>query len=143
MCGIIAVLRRRSRRRPPPASILDQAVTAATATFDRGPTAANLTAAATTLGDLDQQLRGIAGLRCLLDAPAAAQAAGERLRALQERLQQFESTLDHGARAKADDELEQRNGALVQLKDALWAVLRDRLPHAAAVRDLAALWPPP
>ena len=137
MCGIIAVLRRRSRRRPPPASILDQAVTAATATFDRGPTAANLTAAATTLGDLDQQLRGIAGLRCLLDAPAAAQAAGERLRALQERLQQFESTLDHGARAKADDELEQRNGALVQLKDALWAVLRDRLPHAAAVRDLA------
>src|SRR5262245_47556086 len=111
MCGIIAVLRRRSRRRPPPGSILDQAAAAATASFDRGPTAANLAAAAQALGELDQQLRGIAGLRCLLDAPAAAQAAGAKLRALQERLQKFESTLDQGASTKADDELEQRNGA--------------------------------
>src|SRR5262245_21731509 len=121
MCGIIAVLRRRSRRRPPPASILDQAVTAATAAFDRGPSAANLTAAARPRAELDRQWAGIGGLRCLLEAPEAAQAAGAKLRALQERLQKFESTLDQGALAKADDELELRNGALVQLKDALWA----------------------
>ncbi len=138
MCGIIAVLRRGSRRQPPSSTILDQAVATATAAIDRSFAAADLDAAAVALADLDRQLRGVPGLRCLLDAPDLARKAGTRLTSLQERITKFESTLDQDAAATApDDELERRNGALVRLKDALWAVLRDRLPNATAVRDLA------
>ncbi|MGE3171470.1 MAG: SIS domain-containing protein [Planctomycetota bacterium] len=117
--------------------ILAAAVTAATQALDAGFDTAACRAAAEVLGDLDAQLRGVPGLRCLLGDEAAATTAKAQLEALQQRLQEFERTLDQDAQAAADPQIEQRNQALVGLKDALWAVLRDRLPHARAVRDLA------
>lgn len=135
MCGIIAVLRRVSHRTPPGAELLQQAVAAAVAALDRGFGVADLQQAATVLAGLDRTLLGVPGLRCLLAAPQIAAAARQQLEALQQRLQEFERSLDQDAEADAAVEL--RNQALVQCKDALWAVLRDRLPHAEAVRDLA------
>src|SRR5262249_40419625 len=141
MCGIIAVLRRMSRRAPPDPSVLDTAVTSATAAIDAGTGIAQLAAAADALADLDRQLRGVPGLCTLLAAPAAPQRCRERLQALDERIAAFEQGLDQrtaqSGLQSADDAVEARNQALVRLKDALWAVLQDRLPNADAVRDLA------
>ncbi|MEQ1632288.1 MAG: SIS domain-containing protein [Planctomycetota bacterium] len=137
MCGIIAVLRQTSRQAPPAVAVLEQAVAAATAAIARGFDAKNLTAAATALADLDRELRSVPGLRCLLDAPTAAAEAAQQLEALHQKVTTFERTLDQDASLTLDDQLEQRNAALVQLKDALWSVWKDRLPHATAVRDLA------
>lgn len=137
MCGIIAVLRRRSRQTPPAVAVLEQAVATATAAIARGFDAVHLSAAATALADLDRELRSVPGLRCLLSEPAAAAAAKERLDDLHHRLAAFERTLDQDASDSADEQLEQRNAALVQLKDALWSVRCDRIPHAEAVASLS------
>ena len=137
MCGIIAVLRASSHREPPAASILETAVKAATEALDRGYTTAEFKAARTALTDLDQQLRGVPGLRCLLAAPGAAQRGSQQLSELQSRVREFESTLDNDASNESSDDLEQRNAALLGFKDALWAVNNDRLPNAEAVRRLA------
>ena len=48
----------------------------------------------------------------------------------------IEADLDHGAALRSPD-LEAVNAALVRLKDAAWAVQRDRLRTARAVADLA------
>src|SRR5262245_15048379 len=141
MCGIIAVLRRRSGKAPPPTAILDTAVAAATAALAPGFGADELAAAATALQELDVALRGVAGLRCLLAAADAAARCRRQLDALWQRVADFERTLDQGPAADAPDDslargLERRNAALVRFKDALWAVRFDRLPHADAVRDL-------
>ena len=135
MCGIIAVLRRTSRRKPPTADLLRTAVAKATAALDRAIDVGALRTAAAALAELDRELLGVPGLRCLLAAPDAAADAARQLQALQDRLAAFERSLDRDA--AADAAIEQRNEALLVCKDALWAVLKDRLPHAAAVRDLA------
>ncbi|MBX3462778.1 MAG: SIS domain-containing protein [Planctomycetes bacterium] len=138
MCGIIAVLRRPSRRRPPEPEQLLQALAAAEQRFAAGRDAVALGAAADALRGLDVALRGVPGLWTLLREPRLGQQLRERLQALQVELTAFERSLDQQAVGDAVDAgIEQRNAALVRLKDALWAVLQDRLPHADAVRDLA------
>jgi glucosamine--fructose-6-phosphate aminotransferase (isomerizing) len=136
MCGIIAVLRRASRRSPPSPSILDAAVAAAAAALDAGSGAGELQRAAAALAGLDRELRGVPGLLCLLAAPDATARCRQALAALQQRIDVLDRALDL-ENASPDDGMEQRNAALVQLKDAAWAVLHDRLAHAEAVRALA------
>ncbi len=138
MCGIIAVLRRKSRRTPPPPKILDTAVTAAIYALDQSMSATQIQAAADALIALDRELRGVPGLCTLLADEAASRHCADRLRAMQARIAAFEQLIDADEANNTDDAVEQRNAALVQLKDALWAVLMDRLPNAAAVREFAA-----
>ncbi len=135
MCGIIAVLRRKSRRSPPSVSALQQALAQASAALDAGFGYEAIDAAAACLAGLDRELRSVPGLQCLLAHPQEAEQARAQLAAMHGRIAAFESALDRGADHQ-DDSLERRNAALVRLKDALWAVWQDRLPHAAAVRDL-------
>lgn len=135
MCGIIAVLRRASRQEPPAADALVGRLQAAERLLGGDPDARTLALAADELEALDRSLRGSGGLWLLLRDDGFAQDLGARTAALQRRVDEFERGLDDGGRI--DDELEARNGALVRLKDALWATVRDRLPHAEAVRDLA------
>lgn len=138
MCGIIAVLRRKSRRTPPSVEALRALLAEAELALADGRDRQHLAAAAASLVLLDRELRGVAGLWTLLQAPAVAKELAQRTTALQAAVTAFERSLDADTvGADPDPALEQRNQALVQLKDALWAVLRDRLPHAEAVRDLA------
>lgn len=141
MCGIIAVLRRASRRPPPSPAALTAHLAIAERALATGHEVASLEAAATALQAMDRELRGVPGLRCLLDASTTAAEWRQRLLALQQGVTVFEQSLDQSIAADerdgADAAVEARNGALVRLKDALWAVLRDRLPHAEAVRELA------
>ncbi|MBL8728269.1 MAG: SIS domain-containing protein [Planctomycetes bacterium] len=138
MCGIIAVLRRRSRRAAPAPDALLQALHDAEGRFAAGRAADTLGAAADALDGLDRALRGVPGLCTLLQEPRLAEQLRTRLAAMQTEVLAFERSLDQqGIGQDADASIEQRNAALVRLKDSLWAVLRDRLPHAAAVRELA------
>jgi glucosamine--fructose-6-phosphate aminotransferase (isomerizing) len=138
MCGIIAVLRRQSRRTPPSVDTLVAALAAAERAFDSGFTTQHLGSAADALADLDRVLKGVPGLWTLLRTPGIADDLAARTDKLHTRLLTFERSLDAGALGDSPDPaLEQRNQAMVRVKDALWAIRRDRLPHAAAVRDLA------
>jgi glucosamine--fructose-6-phosphate aminotransferase (isomerizing) len=129
MCGIIAVLRRPDRRPPiDPAEVR--------ARLDAAAAAGDPASAADAWTAVDALLRGIPGLQALLDRPElvaaldAATADADRGAAEHDRL------LDAEAATLSDRALEERNAALVRLKDAVWAVRHDRLRTAAAVTDL-------
>ena len=137
MCGIIAVLRRTSRRQPPTPERLLSLLGDAERSLGKGVDADSLADCAMALVGLDQELKGVPGLWSLLQHGGTARDLRDRLQALQATVAAFERSLDKTAIADApDDSVEMTNQALVRIKDALWAVQRDRLPHAAAVLDL-------
>ncbi|HEX6813796.1 MAG TPA: SIS domain-containing protein [Planctomycetota bacterium] len=137
MCGIVAVLRRKSRRQPPAPDRLQALLSDAERSLGNGLDADSIDAGAQALQALDQLLKGVPGLMTLLQHGPVARDLRDRLQKLQATVSTFERTLDQTTIAETlDDGVERTNEALVRLKDALWAVQRDRLPHAAAVLDL-------
>jgi glucosamine--fructose-6-phosphate aminotransferase (isomerizing) len=140
MCGIIAVLRRRSNRATPPRSLIEQTLAAALdldLTLDAGRLAQALVDSASHLEELDAALRGTAGIQCLLAHQDLADRLHVELRELDARIDDLENELDRRAQSWSGQDVENVNAALVRLRDASWAVHRDRLRTAAAVRDLA------
>ncbi|MBK6856912.1 MAG: SIS domain-containing protein [Microthrixaceae bacterium] len=138
MCGIIAVLRRRSDRVPPTTAELISLLEGAA--VDIGSASDDdllgvLDAWAVRVGEVDRMLRGTPGVRALLGDHGLTAAIDEQVTELWDLLEQREARLDtdsFGSKA-----LEQVNAAVISLKDALWAVQRDRLRTARAVADLA------
>ncbi len=142
MCGIIAVLRRPSDRTPPGcAEVLrawEQAWTVASRSRQAGPRMAqDLNLAADELAGLDTLLRGSAGLRCLLGDPAITAQVEKRTGKFDSLVREIESDVESWAADASADQLEATNAALTRLKDAVWAIHRDRLRAAAAIRELA------
>ncbi len=141
MCGIIAVLRRRSDRPLPTAReiipLLESAPSMLGAAFEQPEPAAALHAVADGLERADRLLRGVAGLRALLADRSLAAAVGELCAATTTSIDAVESELDAGAAVHEVAAREAYNGAIVRLRDAAWALQRDRLPMARAVADLA------
>ena len=138
MCGIIAVLRRRSDRSTPAGSdllALLEGGPAALTVADLGAFAPALDEVAGRVEEVDRLLRGTSGVKALLAdrglAPMIDGLAGEIANALAGR----EAGLDDVTADPAG--LEAVNAAVIRLKDALWAVQRDRLRTAVAVADLA------
>ncbi|MEQ1786307.1 MAG: SIS domain-containing protein, partial [Acidimicrobiales bacterium] len=135
MCGIIALLRGPGARRDlPPSDVLDR-LEAVQHAFDDVDHVAAARAAAGLLEELDALLRGPDGVALLVrDGEVAARtaavgaAAGDWVAAT-------EAALDAEG-APAGYTLEDANASLLRLKDALWAVVRDRLPTAVGVRAL-------
>jgi glucosamine--fructose-6-phosphate aminotransferase (isomerizing) len=140
MCGIIAVLRRRSRRAVPERPDVEAPLAAALALdLSLGATrlAPALDEAAARLEQVDALLRGTAGIRCLLADPDLADRLHRELRGLDARVDDLENELDRRAQSWSAAAVEAVNAALVRLRDASWAVHRDRLRTARAVADLA------
>ena len=135
MCGIIAVLRRKSRREAPAKAQLLEPLTAAGRHLSSQPTTSDLIAAAELLAGLDGALRGVAGLWTLLQDEALCAELRGHTETLQRRIAELEAALDQAA--PNDDDVERRNAALLRLKDSVWAISRDRVPHAGAVLRLA------
>ncbi|MEA2244082.1 MAG: hypothetical protein QOD24_3638, partial [Solirubrobacteraceae bacterium] len=142
MCGIIAVLHRRSARPVPGlGGVLEQLHDAVTRLrlVEVGTDLAALTAIVETLEQADAELRGPPGMACLLSVPKFAaveqvEAAGAELEAIVRRL---ETRLDAGEIVWPADELEAGNALLVRLKDVIWAIARDRPGTARGIADLA------
>ena len=142
MCGIIGVVRRPSTRATPqPEEILDHLGVAAAALEGQPDDPAGvldaLARSATALEAADRLLRGTPGVICLLRDRSLVAEAGAVVDTTITRLAALEGQLDAGAAGLGPDHLEAVNAALIRLKDAVWAVQRDRLPTAEKVRSLA------
>ena len=144
MCGIIAVLRRRSERIPPAADELRALLsdTDGLATADAASFPAVASALADRIGEADRLLRGTPGIRALLDDHGLMAHLDDAVSELGAALADQESALDAAALDAIEGvTLEQVNAAALRLKDVLWAVHRDRLPAARAVGELAGAKP--
>ena len=138
MCGIIAVLRRRSDRKPPEPDALRALLGGAAdqlGAADDADFAATALAVAGRLEEVGSALRGTPGVRALLTNPTLGPDLEGLAAAIAGVLDNWESELDTDAAESRD--VETVNAAVVRLKDALWALRRDRLPTALAVGALA------
>ena len=138
MCGIIAIVRRRTTRRPPEVGGLAARLESVAEGLPSGLTddlADRLDRAARDVADVDRELRGEAGLAALVGSPSFVAGAATTLTRMAERIEAIEATLEE--RGDSVPALETVNGALIGLKDAVWAVERDRLRAAREVIELA------
>ena len=137
MCGIIAVLRQRSGRTPPEPAQIEASLEALTALLTGARTAETVSAAAEHGEHVDALLKGPEGVHCLISHPELRGRLERDVAAAESWVEEIESGLDAGEIELDAVELERTNAAIVRLKDALWAVTRDRLTTAARVAELA------
>ena len=158
MCGIIAVVRRPGGRVAPSAQQVTEPLHEAVATLAGGrPLARACTEAADLVERADTCLRGAEGVwllvhdrRLLAEVDGVCTTLSATVAAVEE---QLDAGVD-GADGESDDgeggavagnaaslagdqgEVEAVNAAVIRLKDAVWAVERDRVRTARAVADL-------
>ncbi len=129
MCGIIAVLSRPATRPiPEPREIL-AGLDAAVESID------DISAVIAHLRQVDTSLRGVAGVQALLGRRELIGAIETRLTPLDSLADQVEAELESSQ--VAVDRLEEESARLIELRDLLWALRRDRIRIAEAVADLA------
>ncbi len=129
MCGIIGILSRPGSRTVPTAqeivALLDTAVSANT----------DLSDVAHALIAADQLLRGDAGIQSMVNNPGLASEILSRLDRIDVVADAEEARIDslHGDSTHIDAEV----AKVSRVRDAAWAIRRDRLRAADAVRALA------
>ncbi len=142
MCGIIAIARRRSARPAPTptevVALVDGAPAALAAALGRPDPAAALLAVAADLAAADRLLRGVPGLQALLGDRVLEASLRTTMAAVWDGVAGIEAALDdeHGAPSPLAEHLEAINAALIAVKDAAWAIDRDRLRTLVAVAEL-------
>ena len=139
MCGIIAIVRRPSTRPTPlkdeilaPLTAVEQSL----ADLDGGVTCVALRDAADELAEVDSRLRGVPGLRLLLQDRSVAGVLAHNCDQILAAVQEIETTLASDPTLDTAD-LERRNHELNRIRDALWAITRDRLRAADSVAELS------
>ncbi len=136
MCGIIALLRGPGPRRAlPPTEVLDRLDAVQRHLRDTADLVAAAEAASAGLEDLDRLLRSTDGVALLVrdrEVATRVEAAGV---SIGDWITDAEAALDAGG-ADGGRPLEVVNAAIVRLKDARWAIARDRVPTAQRVREL-------
>ncbi|MDQ1466916.1 MAG: hypothetical protein QOH10_1331, partial [Actinomycetota bacterium] len=142
MCGIIAVLRRRSTRDAPDLGALEARLAEALLRFDAISTSADPVAdaseAAAMLEAVDRALSGVPGLAALLGNRLALAALEHRADDLGRTVARVDAEVEAVLVAGLVDDVELLNAALVRSKDAVWAIRRDRLRSARAIDELSA-----
>ena len=145
MCGIIAIVRRPGDRDPvDPGAVLDPLERALSTATGLDPTqpgvdlATAIRVAAEHLEVADTLLRGVPGVRALLADRQLGASASSLASQVQDAAAAVEAALDDPHTVGwTSAETEQINAALIRLKDASWAIQRDRIPTADAVAGLA------
>jgi glucosamine--fructose-6-phosphate aminotransferase (isomerizing) len=135
MCGIVAVLRQPSTRPVPDAGSLLAAIRDSETALERHGLA-GLEPALTFLRRVDESLRGTPGLACLLRQAGLVDDVAAAITGVGSHLSGLEADLDHGVVDLPPSEREQVNATLIGLKDACWAIERDRLGMARALGNL-------
>ncbi len=138
MCGIIAVVRRRSTRpTPTTADVLTLVEGAASrlsgVELDNAETP--LDGLAGRLAEADRLLRGTPGIRLLIGDAGVVESLRAELAQLRTVLDGFEAELDERATVESVD-LEAVNASLIRVRDGAWAIERDRLRAAGMVVSL-------
>ncbi|HKX72071.1 MAG TPA: SIS domain-containing protein, partial [Acidimicrobiales bacterium] len=142
MCGIIAVVRRPGARTAPSSDQATKPLHGAVAALASSrPVVDACTTAAGLLEGTDALLRSTDGVSALVhDRRLLAEVEGLTA-TLTETVASIEARLDAGTHGRGNgagpDQLEVVNAAVVRLKDAVWAIERDRTRTARAVADLA------
>ena len=138
MCGIIAILRRRSSRPLPEAADILACVAAAEVSLDAsdGALVERLEVVARALCEANTQLSGSAGVAALTTRPELAGELDVRCARLTSQLAELEASLETNAAGRTPAELEIIAAAMISAKDAVWAVARDRLRTAREVLSL-------
>ena len=145
MCGIIAVLRRPSNRPIPGLPGLEADLglarghleSAGTLLEARGSAleaAIEIRLASAHIGAVDQALRGVPGTLALLSDPIAAASLESMAKLLNKQVELLDLILDSGVIDA--DHLEEINEALIEAKDAQWAVSNDRINTARSISGL-------
>ncbi len=125
MCGIIAIVRRRSRRPvPSPADVIEP-LRAGVASFPDVATAGRW------LVQVNDMLKGEPGVRALLADTDLVEAVLAGVAAAHAEVAELERQIESG-----EGDLEMINQGLAVVRDALWAIERDRLRTAREVRAL-------
>lgn len=141
MCGIIAVVRRAGERTPPSAAELTELLDPVPAILDdvvRGGPAGSLDEAAERVEAADRMLRGVPGVTALIRDRNLLGHLDLMMSGVSAQIGRIEAALDEGqAVGRSSAEVDAAGAALIRLKDACWAVERDRLRTARAVDDLA------
>ncbi|MBV9411957.1 MAG: glucosamine-6-phosphate synthase, partial [Acidimicrobiia bacterium] len=140
MCGIIAVLSRPATRPAPAPEWLTERVATAAGLVpgpDAGDVVRRLADTAAILEEVDAALRGVPGVQTLVEHPAVADALRAALADVDSGLNALERWADSPNCHLGGAELEAFNEGVIRVKDASWAVGRDRLRTADAVLDLA------
>src|SRR4051794_5580573 len=140
MCGIIAVLSRPAGRAAPEPAWLAERMGAAAALVpaaDAGDIVARLAETASVLEEGDAALRGVPGVRALVEDSTTVDVLRAGLASIDDAVGALERWADSGACRLSGPELEAFNEGVIRLKDASWAIGRDRLGTAEAVVDLA------
>jgi glucosamine--fructose-6-phosphate aminotransferase (isomerizing) len=129
MCGIIGILSRPSTRSIPASGELVGGLERA---LDARP---DVAAVADRAFEVDRLLRGVPGVLALCGDRDLASALTARL----DQLDAFVEELDRGLEEKGPDDeaFDAEAASLIRLRDALWALRRDRLPTARRVSTLA------
>jgi glucosamine--fructose-6-phosphate aminotransferase (isomerizing) len=146
MCGIVAVLNRRSGRPAPDLDVVcgslaevAAAVAAGGAALAQGDSAAGeeaLEQAVAPLEAVNAALGGVPGLECLL-RPRHKSLVAAAIGPVAAALTAVETGLDTGQLNLEPEEIETVNAVLVRLRDACWAIATDRIGAAVAVSLLA------
>ncbi len=143
MCGIIAVIGRRPERKPLYPAVIRDEVGKAASFLDSVPTddmetiQTAIDKAVASLETVNQALRGPIGVGTLLFSPGLIGSLRESLSGFTSRIRGFEAALDSGDLIGDAHLLEMLNASLISLKDKVWAIERDRIPTAGAVKKLA------
>lgn len=142
MCGIVAVLARPSARTPADPEVLLGAVDSVTAALGVSPQVLvrggpePIERAAAELRRIEHQLRGAPGLRTMLADPEVLDRLEDAGRRGWEMLGGIEAALDAVAADLEPAAQEAVSSALVRLKDAWWALSRDRVQAGRRVQSL-------
>src|SRR3954468_18371197 len=125
MCGIIAVVRRKTTRTPPsPDDILGR-LQPLPDLLETDLTDAGLEqllrATVAALDDVNTLLGGVPGVQCLLLSPDVPAAVAAHCGGVAGGLERIDRELDRGRLMFEPERLERVNAALVQAKDLQWA----------------------
>ena len=142
MCGIVAVLGSPHGVDPPsPEALLLSLAEAVAALPDPSSSqdawAGSLLGVATALEELDQPLRCVGGVRLLVGSEELCSRMRAHLDEAADLTGRLETDLDRGGEEVATVAVEEINAALVEVRDVLWSLSKDRLGHADRVRQLA------
>jgi glucosamine--fructose-6-phosphate aminotransferase (isomerizing) len=138
MCGIVSVVQRDPERGAPALTDVVAALEAAQSFVPFTPTAPDLVEVIRRCAEhverADAMLRGIGGVLCLCGDPSSIPLVGNQAGEMWRQTERLETALDADPSGQP---IEDVNAALLRLKDALWAVGRDRMRTASGAIDLA------
>lgn len=142
MCGIFAVLREPAKRPVPDAAVVGPLLDSASKASDgmhglSAETVGAIDATSAPLHELNTLLKGSSGVRAMLADDELVERIETEVAAVDDLIAAIERELDRGG-LPDEVELEDLNQAMSTLKDATWAIRRDRLRTASAVSDMIA-----